>query len=541
MSALDAAYAARERYEWQRCHDEAAALAFDEPAAEGERLALIGEAAWWLGRLADAIEARQNAYLAFETAGDMRRAGYCAVWLYENHSQHARPAVASGWLMRARRALDHDDECIEHGALLMREAELAHGDGRLTDATDLAERALALGRKLGSADVEAEALQTIGRVLIDAGQVKVGLAHLDEAMLFAVEGRLGPYSTGKVYCSLISACEDLGDLRRAADWTEATNQWAEQHPFAIFPGICRVHRAAVLDRGGALADAEREASQACTELLASHVPNAAAAYAEVGDIRRRLGDLVRAEEAFTRAEELGGRTCTGTALLRLSQNRVDEASRIIAGCVAELSPNRLARARVLPIAAQIAIAAGDLDLAKAHVTEIDAIADAFETPYLRAVAMLARGRLQLAEGDPVTAQATLHRAHTLWHELGVPYEAATAKTVFAVAQRDAGDDSGAQESFAAARALFEDIGVRLNGRDGGERPESLPAGLSEREAEVLRLVASGLSNKEVAAQLHLSAKTVSRHVSNIFTKLGVSSRVAASAFAFAHNIADPND
>ncbi|MEY2398103.1 MAG: hypothetical protein QOJ00_1277 [Actinomycetota bacterium] len=537
MGGLDAAYAARERYDWQRCHDTASTAPLNDALGDGERLALLGEAAWWLGHLDDSIEARQAAFRAFEEAGEGRRAGYCAVWLYEANAQRARPAIASGWLMRARRALEHDDNCVEHGALLLREAELAHGEGRLGDATDLAERALALGRKLASPDLEAEALQTVGRVLIDAGQVNVGLAHLDEAMLFAVEGRLGPYSTGKVYCSLISVCEDLGDWRRAADWTEATTQWAQAHPFAIFPGICRVHRAAVLDRSGALADAEREASQACNELVGSHIPNAAAAFAEVGDIRRRLGDLVRAEEAFSRAEALGGRVCTGTAMLRLSQNRIDEASRIIAGCVAELSPNRLARARVLPIAAQIAIAAGDLDLAKVHVTELDAIGDAFEMPYLRAVAMLARGRLQLAEGDPITAQATLHRAHALWRELGVPYEAATANTVLAVAQRDAGDEAGAQASFAAARALFKDIGVSLDARD---TTAQLPAGLSQREAEVLRWVAKGLSNKEVATQLHLSAKTVSRHVSNIFTKVGVSSRVAASAFAFANDIADPH-
>jgi len=541
MGVLDAAYAARDRYEWQQCHDGIASLSLDDQADEAERWALLGEAAWWLGRLDDSIEARQSAYLGFEDVGDMRRAGQCAVWLYENNAQRGRPAIASGWLRRARRALDTDDQCVEHGALLLREAELAHGDGRLSEATDLAERALALGRNLGSADLEAEALQTVGRILIDAGQPKVGLAHLDEAMLFAVEGRLGPYSAGKVYCSLISACEDLGDWRRAADWTEATTRWAVAHPFAIFPGICRVHRAGVLDRGGALADAEREASQACDELVSSHIPNAAAAFAEVGDIRRRLGDLVRAEEAFARAEELGGRVCSGTAMLRLSQNRVDEAARMIAGCVAELSPNRLARARVLPVAVQIAIAAGDLDLARLHVTELDAIADVFDTAHLRAVAMLARGRLQLADGDPITALATLHRANALWHELGVPYEAATAKTVLALAQRDAGDTAGSQESFAAARALFEDIGVRLDEREVRRGAAALPAGLSEREAEVLRLVASGLSNKEVAARLHLSAKTVSRHVSNIFTKVGVSSRVAASAFAFTHKLVDPQE
>ena len=141
--------------------------------------------------------------------------------------------------------------------LLLREAEIAHGSGRLDDASALAQQALALGRGLGSSDLEAEALQTIGRVIIDSGRVGLGLSHLDEAMLLAVEGRLSPYSTGKVYCSLISACEDVGDLRRAAEWTDATARWAQQHPFAIFPGICRIHHAVVLDRQGALVDAER--------------------------------------------------------------------------------------------------------------------------------------------------------------------------------------------------------------------------------------------------------------------------------------------
>lgn len=330
------------RHEWQRCYDVASGFEGETPSEEVRRLELLGEALWWLGRLDEAIDARQKAYRLAEGLGDTRRAGNCAVWLYENQCQRARPAVASGWLRRARRALTNDHGCVEHGALLLREAELAHGEGRLDEAVALGESALALGRTLGAPDLEAEALQTVGRVLIDAGQPKLGLAHLDEAMLFAIEGRLRPYSTGKVYCSLISACEDLGDHRRAAEWTEATSQWAESHPFAIFPGICRVHRAAVLDRAGELADAEREASRACDELMGSHVPNAAAAFAEVGDIRRRLGDLAGADEAFARAEELSGRTCVGTALLRLAQGRTDDAARVIAGCVADQSPNPLA-------------------------------------------------------------------------------------------------------------------------------------------------------------------------------------------------------
>ena len=268
------------------------------------------------------------------------------------------------------------------------------------------------------------------------------------------------------------------------------------------------------------------------------MPNAAAAFAEVGDIRRRLGDLRRAEEAFARAEELSGRTCVGTAVLRLAQGRVSDAARIIAGCLAEESPNRLARARLLPAAAQIAIAAGDLEGAGAAVRELEAIADAFDTPMLRAVTALARGRLQLAEQDPAAACATLREALRRWQELSVPYEVATARTLLAQALRDSGDERGARESFATARAMFDQIGVRLDERgvDSAGQP-SLPAGLTEREAEVLRLVAAGLANKEIAAELHLSAKTVSRHLSNIFTKVGVSSRAGATAFAFEHHLA----
>jgi ATP/maltotriose-dependent transcriptional regulator MalT len=515
-------------------------LRLEAPDDEAERLDLLAEALWWLGRMEACIEARHGAYRIFEELGDSRRAGQCAVWLYEAHAFRARPAAASGWLQRARRALDDDPGCVEHGALLLREAEIAHGGGRLDEAAELGGRALVLGRELGSPDIEAQALQTIGRVFIDAGKVQDGLAHLDEAMLLAVEGRLGPYSTGKVYCSLISACEDLGDLRRAAEWTDATAQWSERHPFAIFPGICRVHRAALMDRRGDMADAEREASKACTELLDSHLANAAAAFAEVGDIRRRLGDIDRAEEAYARAEELTGQACAGVALVRLAQGRADTAARIIDGCMAEQSPNPLARARLLPAAIQIAVAAGDVTAADERARELESTATTFDTPMLHALTSLARGRVQLAQGDVRAACATLRDALRRWQALEVPYEVATTRTLLGQALRDAGDEAGAQESFAAARALFDQIGARLEADVSDERAD-LPRGLTGREAEVLRLLATGLSNKEIASALHLSVKTVSRHLSNIFTKIGVSSRAAATAFAFEHHLVGRSD
>ncbi len=532
------ARAALGRHDWQAGFDAATAAHPESPEEDAERLDLLAEAAWWLGRLDDCIAAREAAHRAFDDLGDRERAGACAVWCYEHHAIAARPAIAGAWLRRARRTLDGAPEGMAVGILWLREAEAAHGAGELATARAIADDALALGRRLPSADLEAEALQAIGRILIDEGDLAEGLGHLDEAMLFAVEGRLGPYSTGKVYCSLISACEDVGDFDRAAEWTDATLRWAEQHPFAIFPGICRVHHAIVLKRRGSLAEAEQEALRAGEELIGSHVGNSAAAYAELGDIRRRLGDLDRAEDAFERARALCGRDCADLALLRLAQGRTETASTIVAECLRDTPTHRLARARLLPIQVHVSVAAGDLEAAGAAADELEAIADAYGTAPLRATASATRGRLLLAAHD-AAAVAVLGQAVAAWEALDVPYEVATARTLLGQALRDAGDAAGATASFTAAAGLFDQIGARLDARRAldDHRP-ARPAGLSEREVEVLRLIASGMTNNAIAADLHLSVKTVSRHLSNIFTKIGVSSRSAATAWAYAHDLVD---
>jgi DNA-binding NarL/FixJ family response regulator len=331
----------------------------------------------------------------------------------------------------------------------------------------------------------------------------------------------------------------VGDFDRAAEWTETSMKWASRHPFAIFPGICRIHRAVVLKRRGSLAEAEREAERACEELLGSHLANSAAAYAEVGDIRRRLGQLDRAEEAFARSQELCGQPCGGLALLRLAQGRVDVARTIIHGCVRAVR-NPLGRSGVLPMYVHIAIAAGDLPEARSALEELDGIAAAFPTPVLRATVASTRGRLELAEGDAAAAAATLQDALERWVALEVPYEIATVHTLLGQALRLNGDEDGAAEAFAAATRLFDRIGAHLDAEQltGTPARTPLPAGLSEREVEVLRLIATGLTNNEIAAALYLSTKTVSRHLSNIFTKIGVTSRAGATAFAFQHQLVE---
>lgn len=536
---LAAAVDACHRHDWQQAYDLASAAGDDDPAW----LDVRGEAAWWLGRLDECIAAREGAYQRYLQEGNGRDAGRCAVSLYETHCLRARPAMGSGWLSRARHCLEADPECQEYGALLLREAERAHGAGELDRAGELAQQAMRLARRVASADLEAEALQTFGRVLISQGSTALGMAHLDEAMLFAVEGRLGPYSTGKVYCSLIGACEELGDLRRAAEWTDATLRWAEQHPFAIFPGICRVHRAVALEWRGEYAEAVREAERACVELLGSHLPNAAAAHAEVGDIKRRLGDLDGAEAAFARAADLAGAVFPALALLRLAQGRVAEALGINTAAVAGATWNRPARARLLADRAQIMVATGDLPGAAAAVTELEALAAALGSPPLIAETLTAQARLQLAHGEAAAARTSIAGALARWEELGVPYQVATALTIQGRALDELGERESAAHSFAAAEQRFSQLGIRTvlsrrteAGRAG--RPK-LPAGLTEREAEVLRHVAAGLTNNQIAAALHLSPKTVSRHLSSIFTKAGVTSRSGATAFAFASRLVAP--
>lgn len=524
---------------WGEALDAARSAASAPGRAEADRLDLVAEASWWLGRLDDCIEAREQAYEQYLALDEPLRAGQCAVWLYEHHGMKARPSIAGGWLRRARRALQDHPESAEYGNLVLREVEVAHGTGDLDQATALALEVLELGRRLPALDVEAEALQALGRVAIDAGRPAEGLGHLDEAMLSAVEGKLSPYTTGKVHCSLISACEELGDLRRAAEWTDATVRWSERHPLAMWPGICRVHHATLLQLRGDWGAAEREARRACEELDGFHVPNVAAGYVEIGEIRRRLGDLDGAEAAFLTAEQLTGQHTSGMALVRLAQRRVGEADAIITGLLAEHPWNRLARGRLLGALVQIAVAAGDLTRASAATIELDEISTIFGNPALAAAALSARGRLLLAQCDAAGACTTLRDSVQRWQALEVPYEVATARLLLGQACRICGDEDGAARSLAIASEVFDRLGAALDSQSildlTGET--SLPAGLTAREAEVLRLVASGQTNKDIASALHLSERTVARHLSNIFTKVDATSRTAAAAFAFEHGLA----
>jgi DNA-binding CsgD family transcriptional regulator len=541
---VEAAREALARHDWQAAYDatEPTAGMGADRLGEAALLDARAEAAWWLGRMDDCIDAREAAFAIFDECDARRRAGQCASRLHEHYCFKAQPSIGGAWLQRAHRLLDGDTECVEYGSLVLREVEVAHGRGELELAAGHARTVIELGRRLRVADLEAEALQALGRVRIDQGLSREGLGYLDEAMLFAIEGKLGPYSTGKVYCSLISACEELGDYRRAAEWTDATARWSEQHPLALFPGLCRVHRAWALQCRGEWTRAEQEVVRACTELVGVSRAHAAAGFVELGEVRRRLGDLEGAEAAFREAEALCGRPQAGLALVRLAQGRLDAASAIIVRALDEETWNRLARAKWLPARVQIAVACGDLESALSAATELEEIASHFESAALFASAASARGRVRLALGDATDACVALRQALDRWQDLDVPYEVATTRLLLGQACRVAGDEDGAIGSFTAAEAIFDHLGaaVEVRATRALHQPAALPAGLTPREAQVLRLVASGLTNKEIAATLFLSERTVARHLSNIFTKAGVSSRSAATAFAFEHGLTGPS-
>ncbi len=542
MSTVDAARAALVRYDWSAAYDLVRG-ASGADAPDPDALEILAEAAWWTSRIDECIAVRERLYRVYEDSGDLLHAGATAMELSENHDFRGQPSVARAWLARARRLLVDAPDGLARGRLLLREAEVAHAAGDVGDAIAHSEEALNMARVRRIVDLEAESLQCLARLHIAEGRSEEGLTLFDEAMLIAVEGRCNPFVTGKVYCSFVSACEELGDLPRAAEWIEVGCTWAAQHPVSAFPGLCRVHRAEVLQMRGEWERAEAEARQACAELDGVNAYNTALSFREIGEIRRRIGDLEGADVAFRAATDLGLHPQPGLALLRLAEDRVAVAARMIQQALGEVGLNDLARAKLLPAAVQIGVAADDLDAARTAADDLERIARAYRSALLEATAVTSRGRLLLAEGDLADATASLRIALQRWRALAVPYEVATTQVLLGEAARRAGDDDEAQACFIAASATFERLGAALDVArlDPGPDAATARGPLTEREAELLRLVAAGRTNRAIAAELFVSEKTVERHLSNVFRKLGVSSRAAATAQALRLGLVDATE
>jgi DNA-binding NarL/FixJ family response regulator len=355
-------------------------------------------------------------------------------------------------------------------------------------------------------------------------------------MLAVVTGELSPIMTGLVYCSVIDACREIHAVGRAREWTDALARWCERQPQMVaFTGTCLVHRAEILQLEGAWTDAMAEATRACERRpgKANREPPAAAFYRRA-ELHRLRGDVAAADEAYRTASRLGLEPQPGLALLRLAEGRTGAASAAIRRILRATS-DPLERARLLPAHVEIALAAGDLDEARSACRALDELAATFRTDVLQAIAAEARGALALAEGDAQGATGALRRALELWRQVEAPYEEARARVLMALACRSLGDEEGSELELGAAASAFERLGAapdlaRVGGLRGPRRHDGHR--LTRRELQVLRLVAAGKTNKAIAAQLQLSDRTVDRHVSNIFRKLNVPSRAAATARAY---------
>ena len=534
------AHEAAAQQDWATVHDFVAGI---EPARlTASDVELAADAAWWLTRLDDALALRQRAYAAFVAANDDRRAAFCAWYLWFDYRFKGDTAVASGWLTRAARHVADDPECREAGLVTLAHAETTRCDGNFDDAHALAAGALELGRRLRCADVVAIATMNHGDLAIAKGNTREGLAYLDDAMCSVIDGELSPLITGIIFCGVLAACFEVADLRRAGEWTNAAVAWCEAIPAGSpYHGICRVHRVEVTTLQGAWGEAETQAVRASEELSAL-VPEAAgeALYA-IGEIRRRRGDLDGAEAAYVRAHEVGRTPQPGLALLRLRQDRADDAAVLLRLSADAIPAAPLPRAVLLDAQVEIALAVGDIKRARAACEGFDAVTECVDADnVIYGIASLARARVALAAGDGDAAAHLARRAWIRFRELRVPHEAALARAVLGRAIAASGDVDGARLELEAAHRSLQELGAMLDAErvaDTLQAGEDLrPRGLTAREIEVLQLVAAGKSNREIAREMFLSEHTVSRHLQNIFAKIDVSSRAAATAFAYRYSL-----
>lgn len=539
---LQTARAAYARGEWDLAFDRLEA-ARAEGVTSAADLAALADAAWWLGRNDRSLAAFEEAYEQHLREGRVPEAAKLALdigylWLLRNEV-----AVGSGWLSRARRLLAALPECVVHGYVLcFDDINTAMANGDLAGAIALARRAQAIATRFHDQTLLALAISCEGVAVIQQGQVGAGLAVLDEAMLPVLAGAVSPEVAGTIYCKLMGVCVDLIDLLRARQWTDATQRWCEQLTSAVmFEGICRIHRVQLLEVQGDWTVAEREAQRVCVDLADMNLPVVAEAHYRIGEVRRLRDDLAAAEAAYKLAHQLGHDVQPGLALLRLAQGRGDAAAASIATALAGVPDDRFARARLLIAQVEVLIALGDLASAAVACAELEEIAAVYASPGLEAWARHSRGEVLVAQERFADALPLLRETCRRWRDLAAPYNTAKARVLLAQACAGLGDTDAAALELDAAEEVFARLGATADVRRVAElrgRPR-LPGGLTEREAEVLACLAAGRSNREIAATLVISEKTVARHPSNIFTKLGLSSRTAVAAYAFEHGLASP--
>jgi DNA-binding CsgD family transcriptional regulator len=500
---------------------------------------LLAWSAHLTGRDEDFARTMGRAYRAHLDAGEPLPAARCAGWLGGMLIFAGESGPGAGWLSRAQRLIEREGvDCPERGFLLLL-AAFDHADTGDHDAMlAAATQSFEVAERFGDADLAAMALILQGRARLARGETRAGLTLLDEAMVSVTTDQLLPALTGLAYCNVIDGCQEVYDLRRSQEWTAALTRWCDGQPDLVpYAGQCLVHRSEISQLRGDWARALDEAIRARDRLAGR--PAIANAYYQLAELHRLRGEFTEAEQAYRRTGEFGRQPQPGLALLRLAEGRVSVATAAIKRALDEAS-GRPSRCRVLPAYVQIMLAAHHVGSAQSAADELVTIAEALGAPVLRAAAAHAMGAATLAAGDPPGALIHLRRAVSMWRQLDAPYESARARILVGQACRELGDADSAEIEFEAVGQVFQEVGAAPDAerlRQLIDSPaRSHPSGLTARELQILSLVATGRTNREISSTLMISEHTVARHLQNIFSKLGVSSRTAATAFALEQSI-----
>lgn len=533
-----------ERREWDDAFEALSAADRSNPL-DAEDLYRLTWSAGLTARDEEMLAAHERLYRAHIDAQETLAAARTAFWLGFRLLARGEAGRAGGWLGRAQRLVEQEGrDCVEQGYLLLPVGQKHLSAGEWREAHDAAARAAECGERFGEADLIAFARNLQGRSLLSAGQLEHGLPLLDEAMVAATSGELSPIVTGIIYCSAIASCNRVYAFDRVREWTAALSAWCDAHPqLGMFTGHCLVHRAEIMQLSGSWPEAVEEARRAVKRCVHAMEREAGGrAYYQEAEIQRLRGDFAAAEAAYRSASRAGVEPQPGLALLRLAEGDREAAASTLRR-VLGATTDPLQRTRFLPAQVEIALAMGELQAAQAASRELQETAASFNTDVLYAIAAHACGAVQLAAGNPGAVLDPVRRAFGIWQKLGAPYLAARLRVLLARACIELNDSEGARLELEGAREVFEQLGARPDlaaadaigvGLDDDPKSRLFTGahGLTQRELQVLRLVASGKTNKAIARELSLSEKTVDRHVSNIFIKVNVSSRAAATAFAY---------